>query len=143
MNNELVQKIIGREVTSPPFTVDRDHMIDYTESVGVFDPRYRDTAFPAYVATFVLPSLWYWRKQVPEYTDLVKDPRYIVHGGQEYEFTDVEIKPGDVLTSTTRMENIFVKKNMLFLVYKVTTMNQNNQHVLTTTITIIVRPGGF
>ena len=143
MSEELIQKIIGREAESPAFTVETQHMIDYAESVGVFDPYYREVAFPAYVATFVLPALWHWRQAVPEYKELVKDPRYIVHGGQKYEFTDVPIKPGDILNNTVIMENIFVKKNMLFLIYKVTTTNQNKQLVLTTTITIIVRPGGF
>jgi hypothetical protein len=90
-----------------------------------------------------LPALWHWRQQIPEYKDLVKDPRYIVHGGQKYEFTDIEIKLGDVLNNIIRIDDIFVKKNMLFLIYKVITTNQNSQLVLTTTITIIVRPGGF
>ena len=143
MSEELIQKIVGREVDSPPFTVDAQHMINYTESIGVFDAQYKKVAHPAYAATFVLPSLWYWRQKVPVYKELVKDPRYIVHGGQEYEFPDTEIKLGDVLTSKTRMENIFIKKNMLFLIYKVVTTNQNHQLVLTTTITIIVRSGGF
>ena len=143
MSEELIQKIVGCEVISPPFTVDAQHMINYTESVGVFDAQYKEIAFPAYAATFVLPSLWHWRQKVPEYKDLVKDPRYIVHGGQEYEFGDVEIKPGNILQSKTRMDKIFIKKNMLFLIYKVVTTNQNNQLVLTTTITIIVRSGGF
>ncbi|NVM53511.1 MAG: MaoC family dehydratase N-terminal domain-containing protein [Candidatus Helarchaeota archaeon] len=143
MSEELIQKLIGRECTSPPFTIDAQHMINYTESVGVLDPKYKEAAFPGYVCTFVLPSLWHWRKQVSEYKDLVKDPRYLVHGGQAYEFTDIEIKPGDVLTSKTRIEDIFIKKHMLFLVYKIITTNQNDILVLTTTITIIVRPGGF
>ncbi len=143
MSEELFQKLIGREVNSAPFTVDAQHMIDYTESVGVIDPKYKEVAFPAYVATFVLPSLWDWRQKTPEYKELVKDPRYIVHGGQEYEFTDIDIKPGDILTSKTRLDNIFIKKDMLFLIYKVYTTNQNDKLVVTTTITIIVRPGGF
>ena len=143
MSEEIIQKVVGREVVSPPFTVEAQHMIDYTESVGIFNPKYKEIAFPGYVCTFVLPSLWHWRQAVPEYKGLVKDPRYIVHGGQEYEFTGIEIKPGDILTSKTRMDKIFVKKNMLFLIYKVTTTNQKDQLVVTTTITIIVRPGGF
>ncbi len=143
MSEELVQKIIGREVDSPPFKIEAQNMINYTESVGVFDAKYKTVAFPAFAATFVLPSLWYWRQQISEYKDLVKDPRYIVHGGQEYQFTDVEIKPGDILYCKTRMDKIFIKKNMLFLIHKVITTNQNDKLVLTTTITIIVRAGGF
>jgi hypothetical protein len=49
MSQELIQKIIGREITSPPFKVEAQHMIAYTESVGVFDPKYREIAFPGYV----------------------------------------------------------------------------------------------
>ncbi|HUX99880.1 MAG TPA: MaoC family dehydratase N-terminal domain-containing protein [Candidatus Deferrimicrobium sp.] len=143
MSQELIQKIIGREITSPPFKVEAQHMINYAESVGVFDPKYREVAFPGYVSTFVLPALWYWRQQIPEYKDLVKDPRYIVHGGQKYDFNDAVIKPGDILSNIIRIDDIFLKKNMLFLIYKVITTNQNGQLVLTTTITIIVRPGGF
>lgn len=143
MSEALIQKIMGRECTAPPFKVQAQHMIAYTESVGVLDPKYKEIAFPGYVATFVLPALWYWREQIPEYKQLVKDPRQILHGGQEYEFTDIDIKLGDLLTNKIRMENIFVKKNMLFLIYKIATTNQRNQLVLTSTITIIVRPGGF
>ncbi len=143
MSEELIQKIIGREANAPPFKVETQHMIDYAQSVGVTDPKYQEVAFPAYAATFVLPALWHWRQQVLEYKELVKDPRYIVHGGQEYAFTDIELKPGDILHNKIRMDKIFVKKNMLFLIYKVTTTNQNQELVLTTTITIIVRPGGF
>ena len=143
MTEELIQKLIGKEVTGPPFKVEAQHMIDYAESVGVFDPRYREIAFPGYVCTFVLPALWHWRQKVAEYHELVKNPRYILHGGQEYEFTDVDIKPGETLTNLIRMDNIYIKKGMLFLIYKVQTTNQDNQLVLTSTITIIVRPGGF
>jgi hypothetical protein len=143
MSEALIEQLTGREVKAPPFTVERQHMLDYTESIGVSDPKYREIAFPGYAATFVLPALWHWRQAVPEYKDLVKNPRYIVHGGQEYEFTNIDIRSGDTLTSITRMDKIFVKKQMLFLIYKVTTTNQNGQLVLTTTITIIVRPGGF
>jgi hypothetical protein len=143
MSGELIQKLMGREVLAPPFAVEAQHMIAYTESVGVQDSKYREIAFPGYVCTFVLPALWHWRQQIAEYKDLVKDPRYIVHGGQAYEFTDIDIKAGDKLTNKVRMENIFVKKNMLFLIYKVTTTNQKAELVLTSTITIIVRPGGF
>ncbi|MHA1129693.1 MAG: FAS1-like dehydratase domain-containing protein [Candidatus Helarchaeota archaeon] len=143
MSEQLIQQLIGREAIAPPFTVNKQHMIDYTESIGVSDPKYREIAFPAYVATFVLPALWHWRQVVPEYKELVKDPRYIVHGGQKYEYGDVDIKPGDTLTSLTRMDEIYIKKNMLFLIYRIITTNQNKELVLTTTITIIVRPGGF
>jgi len=143
MSEELIQTIIGRECIVPPFKVEAKHMIAYAESVGAFDPRYKTIAFPGYVATFILPALWHWRQVIPEYKELVKDPRYIVHGGQEYEFSDVDIKPGDLLTNKICMENIFIKKNMLFLIYKVETTNQRKQLVLITTITIIVRPGGF
>ena len=143
MSEALIQKIISRECIAPPFKVQAQHMIAYTESVGVMDPKYKEIAFPGYVATFVLPALWYWREQIPEYKELVKDPRYILHGGQEYEFTDIDIKPGDLLTNKVRLENIFIKKDMLFLSYKIATTNQKNQLVLKTAITIIVRPGGF
>jgi len=143
MSEELIQAIIGRECTVPPFKVEVKHMTAYAESVGAFDPRYKEIAFPGYVATFVLPALWHWRQEVPEYKELVKDPRYIVHGGQEYEFNEIDIKPGDILTNKIRMENTFIKKNMLFLIYKILTTNQKKQLVLTSTITIIVRPGGF
>lgn len=143
MSEALIQQLIGREVTAPPFTVEQQHMINYTESIGASDPKYREVAFPAYAATFVLPALWHWRQAVSEYHNLVKNPRYIVHGGQEYNFTNIDIKPGDILTNVTRMDKIFVKKEMLFLIYKVTTTNDRGELVLTTTITIIVRPGGF
>jgi hypothetical protein len=143
LSQELIQKIIGRETTAPSFKVEVQHMIDYAESVGAFDPKYREVAFSGYVSTFVLPALWHWRQQIPEYKELVKDPRYIVHGGQKYEFAEAEIKPGDILTNKIRIDEIYIKKNMLFLIYKVITTNQNGQLVLTTTITIIVRPGGF
>jgi hypothetical protein len=143
MSDDLIQALIGRECTVPPFKVEAKHMIAYAESVGASDPRYKEIAFPGYVATFVLPALWYWREQVPEYKELVKDPKKILHGGQEYDFTDIDIKPGDLLTNKIRMENIFIKKNMLFLIYKIATTNQKKQLVLTSTITIIVRPGGF
>ncbi|MHA1265632.1 MAG: FAS1-like dehydratase domain-containing protein [Candidatus Helarchaeota archaeon] len=140
---KLIQELIGQECEAPPFQVSAQHIAEYAECLGVTDQRYKETAFPAYAATFVLPALWHWREQIPKYYELVKNPRYIVHGGQEYVFTEVEIKPGDTLSSKVRMDDIFIKKNLLFLIYKVSTTNQHNQLVLTTTITIIVRPGGF
>ncbi|TFG04810.1 MAG: hypothetical protein EU536_03695 [Promethearchaeota archaeon] len=143
MSADLVQRLIGRECKAPPFKVDANHMREYATSLGVVDPKYAKVAFPAYAAAFVLPALWHWRKEISEYQELVKDPRYIVHGGQEYEFTDIEILSGDILTSTVQLADIFIKKNMLFLIYKIHTTNQNAQLLLTTTITVIVRPGGF
>ena len=48
MSEELIQKIIGREVITPPFKVEAQHMIDYAESVGVSDTKYQEVAFPVF-----------------------------------------------------------------------------------------------
>lgn len=72
--------------------------------------------------------------------DLAVNMLMLVHGEQELEFLDV-MRPGDVMTTTGRIENIFDKARMSFLVVSSESRNQRGDVVVKGTWTAVIRGG--
>ncbi|MFY0802222.1 FAS1-like dehydratase domain-containing protein [Bacillus sp. BA3] len=62
----------------------------------------------------------------------------VLHGEQEYEYIG-EIKPGDVITVNSEVENVYTKSSMNFVVLKKEYLNQNGKTVLISRSTVIER----
>ncbi len=74
----------------------------------------------------------------------VTDPRLkidlsmLVHGGQEFEFFEV-VRPGDVLTSTGEITDLYDKAGLDFLVCTTESRNQTGALVVKGTWTAVIR----
>lgn len=66
------------------------------------------------------------------------DIKMVVHGEQELEFLDV-MRPGDVMTTTGRIENIYEKARMGFMIVTTESRNQHGKVVVKGTWTGVVR----
>lgn len=62
----------------------------------------------------------------------------VLHGEQEYEYIG-EIKPGDEITVTGVVENVYTKSAMNFVILKKEFVNQNGELVLISRSTVIER----
>lgn len=62
----------------------------------------------------------------------------VLHGEQEYEYLG-EIKPGDEITVSGIVENVYTKAAMNFVVLKKEFVNQNGELVLISRSTVIER----
>lgn len=94
----------------------------------------------AFTSVYWISSFTHLGKLVGE--GIIKDLSKLLHGGQRYEFL-APVKPGDKLELQTEIKEIYVKNNMLFLVFNITVKNQNDEMVSKITTTFIIRPGGF
>jgi hypothetical protein len=62
----------------------------------------------------------------------------VVHGEQDLEFFDV-MRPGDVMTTTGRIGQIFDKAGMSFLVVESESVNQHQKKVVRGVWTAVIR----
>jgi len=65
----------------------------------------------------------------------------LVHGAQEFEWFDV-VKPGDVLTETGKIADIYEKGNLDFVIYENEVRNQRGDLVMKGKSTFIITGGG-
>jgi acyl dehydratase len=91
-------------------------------------------AFPTFAVTFAIAP----------FAAAVSDPEIgidllmLVHGEQEFEFFEV-MKPGDVMTTTGTITQIFEKSQKDFLVVVSESKNQNGKLLVRGTWTAVVR----
>ena len=70
--------------------------------------------------------------------DLGIDLLMLVHGEQDFEFLEV-VRPGDVMTTTGKIANIYEKSNMDFLVVETESRNQHGRLVVKGTWNAVIR----
>ncbi|MCP3062467.1 MaoC family dehydratase N-terminal domain-containing protein [Myxococcus sp. K38C18041901] len=93
-------------------------------------------AFPSFAVVFAIRP----------FGSAVADPELgvnllmLVHGEQELEFLDV-MRPGDVMSTTGRIANIFEKAGMEFVVVTSESRNQRGDVVVKGTWTAVIRGG--
>nr|MDO8110113.1 MaoC family dehydratase [Candidatus Sigynarchaeota archaeon] len=105
-------------------------------------------AHPAYVGAFVVKALFnladvVLKNDKGEDVKLILNALKVVHGGQNYKFTGVPVKDGDLLTTDGVLDDLYIKNEMLFVFAKCVTKNQDGKVVLETTLSAIFRKGGF
>lgn len=146
MGESKYDKYVG--MTFPPvsFEVTGERIRNYAKATDDMKPEFLEKDDSKLVAPLAFTSV-YWISSFIHLGKLVsdgiiKDPSRLLHGGQRYEFLK-PVKPGDKLELQTEIKDIYVKSNMLFLVFNITVKNQNNEMVSKITTTFIIRPGGF
>jgi acyl dehydratase len=106
----------------------------YDEAAGQAGPHGSVIAFPTFAVTFAIAP----------FAAAVSDPELginllmLVHGEQEFEFFQV-MKPGDVMTTTGTITQIFEKSQKDFLVVVSESKNQDGKLLVRGTWTAVVR----
>jgi acyl dehydratase len=156
----LDKRFIGREYGPFSYTIGAEKMREFTLAVGGavpgagtpgeppahVSPLLHDAqaakagpygeviAFPSFAVVFAIRP----------FSAAISDPelninmQMLVHGEQELEFLDV-MRPGDVMTTTGRIENLFDKARMSFIVVTTESRNQRGDVVVKGTWTAVVR----
>lgn len=110
------------------------HPLLYDEDAAKDGPYGRVIAFPTFAVNFAIAP----------FAAAVRDPALginlvmVVHGEQEFEFFGV-MKPGDVITTTGTIAQIFEKSQKDFLVVVSESKNQNGKLLVRGTWTAVVR----
>ena len=146
MSESKYDKYAG--MTFPPvtFEVTGDRIRNYAKATDDMKPEFLEKDDHKLVAPLEFTSV-YWISSFAHLSKLVedgiiKDFSRLLHGGQRYEFLK-PVKPGDKLELQVQIKEIYVKSNMLFLVFSIPVKNQNNELVSKLSTTFIVRPGDF
>jgi acyl dehydratase len=106
----------------------------YDEKVAHDGPHHSVVAFPTFAVSFAMKA----------FTEALIDPdvginlMMLVHGEQEFEFFDV-VRPGDVMTTTGTITQIYEKAGKDFVVLISESKNQKGALVVKGTWTAVIR----
>jgi acyl dehydratase len=121
----------GIGITPPPEGL--NPLLHDTEKAKA-GPHGAVVAFPTFVVTFAIAP----------FGAAISDPELginllrLVHGEQDFEFHDV-IRPGDVMTTTGKVKQIFQKAGMDFVIVETESTNQHGKLVVKGTWTAVIR----
>jgi acyl dehydratase len=158
----LDKSFIGREYGPFTYTIGAEKMREFALAVGGAHPGagtpgqplphvspllhdaeaakagpYGDLiAFPSFAVVFAIRPF----AAALADPDLGIDIKMVVHGEQELEFLDV-MRPGDVMTSTGRIVDIYERARLGFVIVSSESRNQRGDVVIQGNWTGIVRPG--
>jgi len=140
-------KYIGREYPAKgSYEVCAEKFKEYAMAVGDLNPLYMDEekakeskyggliAPPMFAVVFTRDA--FGRPLVDP--DLAINLPMLVHGEQEFEFLDV-VRPGDMITTTSRIADIYEKKNKDFVVVETISKNQDGKEVVRGKFTFVIR----
>ncbi|MBI4361787.1 MAG: MaoC family dehydratase N-terminal domain-containing protein [Euryarchaeota archaeon] len=141
MSNHYKEYIGKGYPPGKPISVTADAVKKFAESVGDMRPDYLNgsLALPSFANHIFVKSLG---GAVVALKGLVKNPGKILHAGETYEYIE-PVKPGDTITTTGKVANVYEKANMLWIVTEAEAQNQHGRTAIKATMTLAVRPGGF
>lgn len=156
----LDKRFIGREYGPFVYTIGAEKVREFTLAIGGAVPGagtpgeplphvspllhdaqaakagpYGDViAFPSFAVVFAIRPF----SAALSDSEMGIDIQRVVHGEQELEFLDV-MRPGDVLTTTGRIADIYEKARMGFVIVTTESRNQRGEVVVKGTWTGVVR----
>ena len=134
MAAQLEEKI-GMKLESYTFTVEKGKIKELALAIGDLKEEYLN-------GEIILPTfptvIEFWGGQGSSSSVLGLDVKKVLHGEQEYEYIG-EIKPGDVITVNSVIEDAYTKAKMNFVIMKKEFVNQHGELVLIVRQTIIER----
>jgi hypothetical protein len=134
MATHLEEKI-GMKLESYTFTVEKGKIKELALAIGDLKEEYLN-------GEVVLPTfptvIEFWGSQGSSSTLLGLNVKKVLHGEQEYEYL-AEIKPGDVITVHSVIEDAYTKAKMNFVIMKKEFFNQDGELVLICRQTVIER----
>lgn len=134
MINTLQEKI-GITLENYMFKVESGKIREFALAIGDLKDEYLNgekilPTFPTVI------DFWDGGKSTTELLGL--NMKKVLHGEQEYEYL-IEIKPGDLITVQSVLENAFTKASMDFFVVKREYFNEKGEKVLISRSTVIER----
>lgn len=134
MGLEFDRTLIGREYDrTDAEPVRAEDLIEFARALGETAPRYSE-AGPALIAHPTYCTRFRGRKFFPDDLPLGFRGRMSFDAGKDVEF-GVPIRPGDVLTVSTCVHDVYEKTGrsgtMTFVVVRFTLTNQDGAHVAT------------
>lgn len=148
----LIEKFMSIEIPPVKTKVRSKNLAKFAKSIGAKKAKYFDkdnpVDHPAYLGTIVVKALLSLADVAVTDDDgnnqkLILNPLKVVHAGQDYEFTDVPLKDGDIILTTGKLSEVYVKNGMLFIFADCETKNEAGELLLKTRISAICREGGF
>ena len=151
LTEDIIEKFKTYEIPEVKSKIRKKNLVKFAESINAKKEKYfgdNPVAHPAYVGTIVVKALLSLGDAAVKDKDgndvkLILNPLKIVHGGQNYKFSDVPVKDGEMIFTTGTLKEVYIKSGMLFLVASCTTKNETGDVVLETEINAICREGGF
>jgi acyl dehydratase len=139
-------KAVGKSYSPFEYEVGREKIREYAHAVGESDPVYhdRDAAKAAGFRDVVAPPMFAVVYSAGSVGPAVLDPDVgldlmrMVHGGQEFQWSE-PVCAGDTVTTTTTVKDIYDKDGKGFYVFESVSRNQDGQEVVRGTWTNIVR----
>jgi acyl dehydratase len=108
----------------------------WDEKVAQDGPNQGVVAFPSFCVTFAIGPFFKAVTDPALGIDLVM----LVHGEQQFEWFDV-LRPGDVITSTGTIKEIYEKASKDFVIVETESKNQTGKLVVRGTWTAVIRHG--
>lgn len=142
------QKFIGKEYPPTEYEIGREKIKEYARALGDMNPIYLDReagakskygdniAVPNFAAVYNLMGC----AEVFFDPELKLNMAMLVHGEQEFEF-HTPAKPGDVMTTTGKIVDVYEKGGNDFIVYEARTLNQDGELVTVGRATFVIRGG--
>lgn len=137
---------VGKEYRPFEYEVGREKIREYANAVGETDAIYhdRDAARAAGFRDVVAPPMFAVVYSAGSVGPALLDPDVgldlmrMVHGGQEFVWSE-PVCAGDTITTTTTVREIYEKDGKGFYVFESASQNQDGQEVVRGTWTNIVR----
>ncbi|MDD5748633.1 MAG: MaoC family dehydratase N-terminal domain-containing protein [Actinomycetota bacterium] len=141
-------KFIGKEYEPDEYEIGREKMKEYANAVGDMNPYYHDKAFgkESKYKDNIAPPCFASVYNLLGCGKMFLDPELkinfamLVHGEQEFEFVK-PVKPGDLITTTGRIADIYEKGKNDFIVFEGRSTNQNGELVAVGRATFVIRGG--
>ncbi len=124
---------VGHQIDVATFEMESDRMVAWAQACGDTDPRFVDPDHPDFQAYPNFTTHCTTHQLLP--SDFPKiGPGFGIDGGKSVDCL-APIRPGDVLTGTATIAEIFEKTGrsgtMVFIVHRMTFHNQDGDHVST------------
>ena len=143
-------ELIGMKVPGIPYKIEAERMIIFNESIGVKNLeefKEPETGKIRIHPAFANVIMRYSKGSIRDFnlkdgSPLIKVFGLLLHTSQEYEF----VKPvyaGDEVTTEMVIEEIYEKRNRLWIFFKYITRNQDDEIVLITRSSVAIGKGGY
>ena len=139
-------KFIGREYKPVTYVVGQEKIKEYALAVGDLNPLYIDLDFakkskygciiapPMFVVVFARETM----VNLFSDTELNLNMLRLLHGEQEFNFHKI-VKANDIITTYSKIKNIYQKSNNDFIELETKSFNQNKERVVDGIWTFVIR----
>jgi len=142
----LNYELKGKEYEEVAFSIDRDHVVRFCDSIGEDNPIFRDpgAAKEAGYDEQLAPPTFITAMQIQTSGQVVLDQELglnysmVVHGEQEYEYAR-PLKVGENLTATPRIADMYSRGSNEFLIIASEIKDEAGQTVAVARSTILSR----